>query len=897
MSLSPRSSSDESDGNGVLVKRPGAPRPAPAAASAALLRRAMDEGRVPELVLRGDVEPEAALSACGVALGMGTSSPARQAAAASSLVALATHPELRAAINPRSSLLDQLTWVVEQTKSPTALREAMRALLEVAGDPDWKRSRVRLAGCLGATAPGLEPDFSSFVLALEEVLGPVDGQEAAVRAALTEEGAAAALVPALHAPACGQAAFRCLQTMLTDPGAQDLRARTAAEALAAGALPALAPRLCAAVRAEAASALELMLLVAQEGGEGSGPYALRSALLAGPAGGSAALLAAAAELLHSDADPLGLRPALFSLLTRLLASRDVSPWQQLEAAPELVRSALEAAGGEPSGVGQSGALTVAAVRFAEQLLKCVMEESRPAGGGMGYAARQDPDTRSRLRSAALSVAGRLAAGPEAWREEAAVGFLWRALWLVPPGELRTGKDAARLIDQLASRAAEALKGLGPAAAGPDYRRLGSLLVASGGAWRVRTCPVVFAGTAAWDATAAILRLCCALLQCDGGEQPPVSPGALTDLALRVNACVACLRPGRALSGDSPPCLPLGLLSAAAEAEDATEGPLLSLHASDSSAQLRWSFEVAPSSPTSRTPTLASTTAQPLMAALGSAAGRLAEAALAAQEPGEGKGEAEGKGAGAGELYAAAVRAAVEVVAECFPRGEEPQTQLASWRLQQEQARAAKVEEELQWVVAKLNPSSSQDAVLRLAIIEGREGVVKALIKAGANKNRKDEDGKTPLVLAARHGRLEVVRALLAAGCEVNAADKGGFTALHWAPLSDNTAVIQALLGAGADKESKSKDGYTPLRCAASHGKTAAVQVLLEAGAKRDIKDKAGHTALYCASTKGYTAVVQALIKAGADKASKDKAGKTALDLARASGDKAMVALLEAPARA
>ena len=49
--------------------------------------------------------------------------------------------------------------------------------------------------------------------------------------------------------------------------------------------------------------------------------------------------------------------------------------------------------------------------------------------------------------------------------------------------------------------------------------------------------------------------------------------------------------------------------------------------------------------------------------------------------------------------------------------------------------------------------------------------VKEAIKAGADVNAKDKDGRTPLMYAAENENIEVIKIFLGAGLDINAKDK------------------------------------------------------------------------------------------------------------------------------
>ncbi len=89
--------------------------------------------------------------------------------------------------------------------------------------------------------------------------------------------------------------------------------------------------------------------------------------------------------------------------------------------------------------------------------------------------------------------------------------------------------------------------------------------------------------------------------------------------------------------------------------------------------------------------------------------------------------------------------------------------------------------------------------LALAAENGSEGVVAALLAAGADANDADAHGTTPLMLAAASGRAAAVEALVERGAEVNATEQSmGQTALMFAAANNRVEAITALLAARAD---------------------------------------------------------------------------------------------------
>ena len=76
--------------------------------------------------------------------------------------------------------------------------------------------------------------------------------------------------------------------------------------------------------------------------------------------------------------------------------------------------------------------------------------------------------------------------------------------------------------------------------------------------------------------------------------------------------------------------------------------------------------------------------------------------------------------------------------------------------------------------------------------KGDTNRVEALLKAGAELEAQDEDGRTALMLAAQYGRADTVRLLLAQGAHADARDKRGWNAYMLALLSPSGGLIHTV---------------------------------------------------------------------------------------------------------
>ena len=112
--------------------------------------------------------------------------------------------------------------------------------------------------------------------------------------------------------------------------------------------------------------------------------------------------------------------------------------------------------------------------------------------------------------------------------------------------------------------------------------------------------------------------------------------------------------------------------------------------------------------------------------------------------------------------------------------------------------------------------SAESTPLHKACEEGDLFAVKQLIEDGASVNAKDENGRTPLHLAAmKRGNGEILRFLLEAKADVNVQDKKGRTALHFAAENYYMFGGKLLIDYGANLELVDRNGVTPLESAIS----------------------------------------------------------------------------------
>ena len=99
------------------------------------------------------------------------------------------------------------------------------------------------------------------------------------------------------------------------------------------------------------------------------------------------------------------------------------------------------------------------------------------------------------------------------------------------------------------------------------------------------------------------------------------------------------------------------------------------------------------------------------------------------------------------------------------------------------------------------------STLHYPILEGYNGVVHALLEAGADPNIRSFHGMFPLYVAAEMGNLTVVRDLVEHGADVNQVTPKNCTPILNAAEEGNRDVVAYLLSVGADPTIENKFGY------------------------------------------------------------------------------------------
>jgi hypothetical protein len=164
--------------------------------------------------------------------------------------------------------------------------------------------------------------------------------------------------------------------------------------------------------------------------------------------------------------------------------------------------------------------------------------------------------------------------------------------------------------------------------------------------------------------------------------------------------------------------------------------------------------------------------------------------------------------------------------------------------------------------------------------EGDRATVERALELGVPVESADDLGRSALLLAARDaGDLELVRFLHERGAEIDRPDADGRTPLSFAAAAGRLELVRYLAREGAAVDSKDDRDRTPLFHAVLFDRRETVAWLLEHGAEVDVADRFGDTPLMMACAKDHAEMARLLLAHGADARARDQEGRTAADRA------------------
>ncbi len=155
-----------------------------------------------------------------------------------------------------------------------------------------------------------------------------------------------------------------------------------------------------------------------------------------------------------------------------------------------------------------------------------------------------------------------------------------------------------------------------------------------------------------------------------------------------------------------------------------------------------------------------------------------------------------------------------------------------------------------------NSISAQGDIFEIVRNGSAEDLSNLLKSKPEAANALDDNGYTPLLLAAYHGHKEMVEMLAPLVEDIDYNSSYG-TALMGTSVKGHTEIAEILLNHGANPNALDADGTTPLIFAAMFQNEELALALLEAGADPNIKNQKGFSALdYAEMHKNTTLIIK-----------------------------------------
>ncbi|KTC94753.1 ankyrin repeat-containing protein [Legionella geestiana] len=187
--------------------------------------------------------------------------------------------------------------------------------------------------------------------------------------------------------------------------------------------------------------------------------------------------------------------------------------------------------------------------------------------------------------------------------------------------------------------------------------------------------------------------------------------------------------------------------------------------------------------------------------------------------------------------------------------------------------------------ADINRRNHEGATPLLTVCEGDSDIclVRHLVDNGADIEIPDDSGFTPLLTAVWADKEDIAKYLLDKGASPHKTEASGKGALHFAAENDNVELIKRLAVRFEHFDIHDESRLTPLHVAAWTGCTESAQFLLANGANPSCMSANGSTPLHLAIIQDAFDVVKLLLKYNIDINEGWRTGHTALACAALSG--------------
>ena len=173
--------------------------------------------------------------------------------------------------------------------------------------------------------------------------------------------------------------------------------------------------------------------------------------------------------------------------------------------------------------------------------------------------------------------------------------------------------------------------------------------------------------------------------------------------------------------------------------------------------------------------------------------------------------------------------------------------------------------------------------LHLAALKGHFEVCKFIMKLLTNKNPRDKNGWTPLHCVARGGNTKIYKLIMQNLVDKNPGCNNGVTPLHMASYYGHLEIIELIMHHLQNKNPENSNGYTPLYAAIKRGNLEVVKFHVNNLDVKILNDDDSYTLLHSAARYGNLAVCKLLLQHSKEKNSADRNGWTPLQYAAKNG--------------
>ncbi|XP_067668176.1 serine/threonine-protein phosphatase 6 regulatory ankyrin repeat subunit B-like [Haliotis asinina] len=149
-----------------------------------------------------------------------------------------------------------------------------------------------------------------------------------------------------------------------------------------------------------------------------------------------------------------------------------------------------------------------------------------------------------------------------------------------------------------------------------------------------------------------------------------------------------------------------------------------------------------------------------------------------------------------------------------------------------------------------------NCVLHYACEGGNTSIVQHLIRV-CDINKKDRNGRTPVMVASLHGQKDVFDLLVSNAADLTLLDDEDNSVLHYACAGGNTSIVQHLIK-GCDINNKGSHSRTPVMVAALYGQKDVFDLLVSSAADLTLLDDEDNSVLHYACECGNTSIGQHL---------------------------------------